>query len=257
MASRRRNSVAIPVRMVLTFGHGSGSARGAKNLVRLSSLTGSVLLAAALMASGSGASADAYRLLQLDGVHLKWDDPRLGTPADVSYGFATAPASFPDAINCREIAPLETLAPVWGRDPARLAAIVRSAFEMWSRAAAIVFRPAIAGEAPDILIGAQGIPRKIAFTNVWHAEPPPGSPMASLTRATICFNAGAAWNRPGVDFRTVLAHEIGHAIGLDHPGATGALMGYSNQGELDGLMPGDAAGASVLYGASGAPARQP
>lgn len=219
----------------------------------MSSLTRSVLLAAALVAAGGGASADDYRLLRLDGVHVKWDDPRLGTPADVSYGFATAAASFPDAINCREIAPLETLAPVWSRDPARLAAIVRSAFEMWSRAAAIVFRPAVAGEAPDILIGAQGIPRKIAFTNVWHAEPPPGSAMASLTRATICFNAGADWNTSGgVDFRTVLAHEIGHAIGLDHPGATGALMGYSNQGELDGLMPGDAAGASVLYGASGA-----
>jgi hypothetical protein len=46
----------------------------------------------------------------------------------------------------------------------------------------------------------------------------------------------------------VLAHEIGHTIGLDHPGATGALMGYRNQGNIDWLMPGDIAGAVALYG---------
>ncbi len=51
-----------------------------------------------------------------------------------------------------------------------------------------------------------------------------------------------------LDLRTVLAHEIGHAIGLDHPGARGALMGYSNQGDIDQLMPGDVAGAVALYG---------
>lgn len=209
------------------------------------------MLAGALLACAGGVSAGEYRLLRLDGVQLKWDEPRPGTQATVSYGFATAPASFPDAINCREIAPLAALAPVWGHDPARLGAIVRAAFAMWSRAAAIVFRPAVAGEAPDILIGAEGTPRKIAFTNVWHAKPTSGSGMASLTRATICLNAEAKWNAPGgVDFGTVLAHEIGHAIGLDHPGATGALMGYSNQGPLAALMPGDAAGAVVLYGAA-------
>ena len=51
-----------------------------------------------------------------------------------------------------------------------------------------------------------------------------------------------------LDFGTVLAHEIGHAIGLDHPGATGALMAFSNQGDIDHLMPGDIAGAAALYG---------
>ena len=46
----------------------------------------------------------------------------------------------------------------------------------------------------------------------------------------------------------MIAHEIGHAIGLDHPGPTGALMGYSNQGDIDRLMPGDVEGAVALYG---------
>ncbi|HVL20012.1 MAG TPA: matrixin family metalloprotease [Amaricoccus sp.] len=205
----------------------------------------------AALALATGAAAADFRLLRLDGVELKWDSARRGTPAAVSYGFATSDAAFPDAVNCREMTPLDALAPIWGGDPGRLASIVRSAFAMWSGAAAIAFRPALAGEAPDILIGAEATPRKIAFTNVWHDDPAPDASIAALTRATICLNPEAPWGaagRDGLDFRTVLAHEIGHAIGLDHPGATGALMGYSNQGGLAGLMPGDVAGAVALYG---------
>jgi hypothetical protein len=145
------------------------------------------------------------------------------------------------------------LAPVWGGDPGRLAEIAAGAFAMWSREADLSFRPAAAGEAPDILIGAEGAPLRVAFANVWHGEAEGG--MAPLERATICLNPLVAWSdgegpapAGALDLRTVLAHEIGHAIGLDHPGAEGALMGFSNQGDFDHLMPGDIAGAVALYG---------
>jgi hypothetical protein len=125
---------------------------------------------------------------------------------------------------------------------------------MWSREADLGFRPAAAGEVPDILIGTQGVPQRIAFANVWHGTPSAAG-VAPLTRATICFNPEAAWSTavgpvaPGrLDLATVLAHEIGHAIGLDHPGASGALMGFSNRGSIERLMPGDIAGAVALYG---------
>lgn len=198
-------------------------------------------------------AAGDYRLLRLDDVGLKWDTAVPGTPATVSYGFATRRTAFPDAINCRDLAPLDQSSPVWGGGRGRFPEIVAQAFAMWSRVAAIVFHPVVTGETPDILIGAEGTRQKIAFTNVWHADPAPGAHMASLTSATICLNPGAAWGEPGpdgLDVRTVLAHEIGHAIGLDHPGPTGALMGYSNQGGLAGLMPGDIAGSVALYGPS-------
>jgi hypothetical protein len=198
------------------------------------------------------AGAADFRLLEIDGVLVKWGAPEAGTGAEVSYGFALRPVSFPDARNCGELAPIGALAAAWGGDPARRDRIAADAFAMWSRAADVRFRPVGAGERPDILIGAQAKPQHIAFANVWHDGAGARNGVAPLTRAIICFNPRQAWvmgEAPGaVDLRTALAHEIGHAIGLDHPGASGALMGYDVQGRLDALLPGDVAGAVALYG---------
>jgi hypothetical protein len=205
------------------------------------------------LAAAAPAGATGFRLLRLDGAVLKWGEPRMGTGATVTWGFATGDAAFPDAINCKRLAPMSTLVPVWGGNPRRLAKIADGAFAMWSRVADVSFRPAAPGETPDILIGAEGVPYRVAFANVWHGTPKGG--IAPLTRATICFNPEQAWSAsPGpapagtLDLETVLAHEIGHTIGLDHPSAKGSLMGYSNQGSVDHLMPGDIAGAVALYG---------
>jgi Matrixin len=211
------------------------------------------LLAAAASVAVPAAAAD-FRLLELDDAYVKWGAAEFRSGADVTWGVATAERSFPDAINCGELAPIAELEAAWGADPARLVRVVEAAFAMWSREADLQFRPAREGETPDILIGAQGRPERIAFANVWHAAPAPGGAIAGLTRATICFNPELSWSTTAVpapgslDLGTVLAHEIGHAIGLDHPGATGALMGYSHQGNIDNLMSGDIAGARALYG---------
>ena len=116
-----------------------------------------------------------------------------------------------------------------------------------------MFRRAASGERPDILIGAQARPRRVAFANVWRDA-------RAARRRRRAADAGddllqsrpspgpaRAERRPGgEDLRTALAHEIGHAIGLDHPGATGALMGFEDQGPQAGLKPGDVAGAAML-----------
>lgn len=196
-----------------------------------------------------------FRLLRIGGMHLKWGLPDYGERAEVSYGFATVHERFAGAINCEEMAPMAALARAWDGDPARLERMAAEAFAMWSGAADVAFRRAAPGERPDILIGAQATPRRIAFANVWHEARAARAGVAPLLRATICFNPEVAWStgrapRAGrQDLRTTLAHEIGHAIGLDHPGAAGTLMGYADQGPQTGLKPGDVAGAQALYGA--------
>jgi hypothetical protein len=209
-----------------------------------------MLVAAALMA-GAAAAAGDFRLLEIGGTRVKWGEPTLGTGAVVSYGFATAPVQFPDALNCRDMAPIARLK--GGVQADRLVAVVAEAFDLWRRAADVSFRPARPGERPDILIGAQGRPDDIAFANVWPDRGRAVAGVAPLARAAICLNPELVWVpdaavRGQADLGTVMAHEIGHALGLDHPGPTGALMGYRDQGDLDALMAGDVADAVALYG---------
>ncbi len=197
-----------------------------------------------------------FRLLRLAGDIVKWGEPAYGADAEVTYGFATQSVDFPDAINCREIDPMDRMAKVSGVSRTHVEQIAARAFRMWSGAAGIRFRLARRGETPDILIGAQARPRAVAWANVWQNASASTGGLAPIRRALICLNPEESWSidastPPGAyDLLTVLAHEIGHTIGLDHPGPRGALMGFQNQGRIRGLLPGDIRGANALYGPS-------
>jgi len=56
----------------------------------------------------------------------------------------------------------------------------------------------------------------------------------------------------GFDVFTVLAHEIGHAIGLNHTGVSNSLMNATYSEAVYGPQADDIAGAQFLYGFSGA-----
>ena len=212
-------------------------------------------LSLAFSLTAQASRADDFRLLEIGSLHVKWGAAALGQGAGtVTYGFVRSPSSFPGARNCPTLVPADGVAAAAEVDRRRFEALAAAAFDLWSRAADIAFRPAEAGETPDILIGAQGSPHGIAFADVRNDRARAVSGVAPLTTATICLNPAVAWTDGGgvpgaLDLRTVLAHEIGHAIGLDHPGPTGTLMGYRDQGEIDGLMSGDIAGVRRLYGA--------
>jgi hypothetical protein len=73
--------------------------------------------------------------------------------------------------------------------------------------------------------------------------------------ARICLNPAKRWkigfdgDLTVYDLRFTLAHEIGHAIGPDHPVGAGQIMGYRYEERFRSLQSGDAQAAPLLYGA--------
>jgi hypothetical protein len=202
--------------------------------------------------------AAGYRLLVLDGQPVKWGDGRFGTGTALTYSFVERPTAFPDAINCRAMVPVARMLERSKIGVQEFHAEIREAFRIWEQVADLRFAYVEDPAKADILIGAQAKPRGIAWANVWHA-PAEGRPLAAITRASICFNPTLRWERTldgdvgTPSLRHITSHEIGHTIGLDHPGRTGQLMGFRYSEDLTGLQPGDVMGAIELYGAAVSP----
>jgi hypothetical protein len=202
----------------------------------------------------AGALADS-RLLVLDGTNVKWGAPAFGTGATVTFALATAAAEFADARNCRSLAPVDAVLRSSHLAADTLHSEVQAAFAAWSAVADVTFREA-APAAADILIGAQGDPFGVAFTNVWHGAATAAGP-APITRSVICLNPDAGWkvgfdgNLKVYDLRYTIEHEIGHALGLDHPGVPGVLMDFRYTEMFRVPQPGDIAAIDLLYGSRG------
>jgi hypothetical protein len=228
-------------------------------------LRGSILLLALGLAAVGAAPAlsgtiSDYKLIFLDGASLKWGEPVAGTPATVTYALADSIRRFPEAINCGGLGPLDAMLAANNVSPAVFAHELRSAFAAWSAVADIDFVPAGGSAAADILIGAETEPRGRAFTNVDYekstkasgtAAPPPHQ----LRQSLICLNPAERWkvgfdgNLDVYDLRYTLQHEIGHAIGLDHPSADGELMDFRYVEQFRTPQAGDIRGVVALYGA--------
>lgn len=244
--------------------------------LKLGGLAAAAILAANLTVAP--AAAEDFRLLVLDGSLTKWGAPVMGAGAHVTYAFVTQPTATPGARNCGEMDPFAELTAAASLTLAELASEARAAFDVWQEAARIRFSPAASEHDADILIGVQRNPRGLAFANVALDEDGrPGEKSnrrtivstkddlgASLRRgeprigtirqSLICLNPERRWkvgfdgNLDVYDLRYTFTHEIGHAIGLDHPGPTGALMGFRYTETARGLQPGDIEAVRKLYG---------
>lgn len=198
-------------------------------------------------------SSETPGLIVLAGRNVKWGTAEYGTGAAVSYALLDQARSFADARNCGEMLPLRSLTKRSLVSMESLRAAVREATAVWSRVAPVLFREIDDPDRADILIGAQDGSRGIAWTNVDRV--PGKGRIAALTRASICLDPSERWSAgwdgdvDTYDLPRVLTHELGHAIGLDHIGRSGGIMGfaYVEEPRLT-LSAADIAAVTRLYG---------
>jgi len=211
------------------------------------------LLCTGVAAAGERETFLGFRLLDLENQKVKWQSPRFGESAALTFAFATTAVTTPQARNCAKMLPPDRAYAPSGISEEQFRRETAAAFHMWEQVANITFREAQSPETADILIGAQAEPVGRAFTNV--ALKDAGGGRKVIARSLICLNPRQPWkigfdgNLGVYDLRYTLAHEIGHAIGLDHPSAAGELMSYRYDEEQKGLQTGDIEGAALLYGA--------
>lgn len=210
-------------------------------------------LALAGLVGASGVHAAGYlgfRLLDFDGVLVRWGSN--SEPAIVTYGFVEREVTFSDARNCRAMVPMDGLLKRSGITRETLEHEAEAAFLMWEQVANIRFEAAAPGTRPNILIGAQRDPLAFAFADVAYVKG--DGPLRPIERSLVCFNPAKRWkvgfdgNLTVYDLRYTLAHEIGHAIGLDHPGPHGQIMSMHYQEGFRTLQAGDVSGAVRIYG---------
>ncbi len=201
------------------------------------------------------AQAAGYRQIVVAGHTMKWGVPTAGTAATLTYAVVDSRRAFASARNCPAIDPLDHLLAANAIDRQSFDRELAAAFAAWSNVADIRFRKVDTPDA-DILIGAEAMPAGRAFTNVEYSDPGRSTERVSLTRSVICLNPEQQWkvgfdgNLDVYDIRYALTHEIGHAIGLDHPGQAGELMDFRYREDFRIPQLGDIAGATFLYGRS-------
>jgi hypothetical protein len=215
-------------------------------------------LAAGLLSAVTGtagaADAESYKILKLDGNNVRWQ-PVAGKAPIISYAIATQPMDFPGARNCQKVtAPGELLASS-ALTIATFRDEVAAAFAMWQSVADIHFREVDSPTDADIVLGAQVEPTGHAFADVFY-DAASRERLKPISKSLVCLNPSKAWkigfngDLRTYDIRYTIAHEIGHAIGLDHPNGAGQIMGYRYEERFRQLQPGDVAGAVALYGSA-------
>ena len=180
----------------------------------------------------------------------KWGSPVFGTGATVTWSLMpTGTSCAAEGGGCS----ISTLASFM---PAGFAAEIAAAFAAWSAVADITFVlvPDLgeafnaAGGSGDIRVGGHAFDGPSGV--LAHGFFPPVN--GATAAGDIHFDTADAWKigfgGPGFSIFQVMAHEIGHAIGLDHTFVPGSLMNAFYTEAFSGPQADDIAGAQFIYG---------
>lgn len=197
--------------------------------------------------------AASFKILKLEGNTVSWQRPDHGQGLVITYSLATEAVEFSGARNCRKMAPVEGIEAASGLAGSAVRQEIAAAFAMWEAVANITFREGADPATADILIGAQMEPVGWAFADVFY-DALSTQRVKPISKALICLNPAKRWkigfdgDVSTYDLRYTIAHEIGHAIGLDHPNGPGQIMGYRYEERFRQLQAGDVQGAMLIYG---------
>ena len=197
--------------------------------------------------------AAVFKVLKLDGHQVAWHRAPAAQELVVTYSLVEADTNSPGARNCRKITPLDGLMAASSLPKAAVRAEINAAFAMWEAVADIRFHEAESPASADILIGAQVEPEGWAFADVFY-DTASREAVKPISKALVCLNPTKRWkigfdgDLKIYDLRYTIAHEVGHAIGLDHPAVPGQIMGYRYEEEFRTLQAGDIAAAALVYG---------
>jgi hypothetical protein len=186
---------------------------------------------------------------------VKWGSAHFGSGVTITYAFAMSVVRFPHGIpnahqHCDGMMPLNKLLAARSTTLNRVKEKAAEAFERWATIADITFTAVDDEKDADIIIGElEYPPGEPGWTNldVRHSET---EETDTIKKAAICFNPDAGSDSPlelPFPIDMIIGHEIGHAIGLGHPGTRGALMGFK-PGPDPTLRSVDAEAAQILYG---------
>ena len=243
-----------------------------------------IVIVCATQASGNAGAAD---LLRVGGKIVKWASPESGSPALITYMALTEALVVPSGKrtlspdNCGAMRPFADITTASPNVPPALArTALSSAFQAWENVANIRFVEVDDVRHANLVVGAAVSSRGRAFANLTLRDGMDGAPIAKslgqsapdrpqplrrpasddaaeIEQAYVCLNPTARWKTgfdgdlAVYDLRFTFVHEIGHAIGLDHPGSSGSVMGYRYDEHVTSLQPADIDAVQRLYGASG------
>lgn len=234
-------------------------------------------------------SVSAGELLKLEGHLMRWA-PEADGKTIISYSILKGPyhvesdKSILSPSNCAKMHAFGGIvANSPGLDETKVKAELQSALRAWESVANVTFVEIADPTRANIVIGAADDSGGRAFANLSYRSEKGLTPVTMalgkpdvskaqvsnkeggdgsivpIDQAYVCLNPKMRWkvgfdgNLDVYDLRHTFTHEIGHAIGLDHPGASGAIMAFRYDESVRELQPSDIAGIQRLYGPHIAP----